>query len=388
MRLYFKDLFTAGNLLAGFAAALFAMLGEPMAAALMMPVAMFFDAFDGLVARLTNRGNRFGVEFDNVADHMSYGIAPGFILFASYRPVFAQELGWENWLATAAAFVVGAVPVFTSSVRFARFNSYRYDTSGYWIGVPRPVTGFALAALVNSHLFTHSTPARLGALLLAGAFTALNLSTHAYPNHKHVGGNPRAIWAYYGIFVATGVLVIVLGPLLHMVPNAYVGDVILMCMACYSFFGWIEIPGSHRARMRDAVWSAEQADFPREKLVVWERTVTPEGDAPGRVWAALAYFPLPIVSGLLLQRRSIGQRTLFHAWQGLMCSISLVVIGLSTWMLAGVWVLVLPGLPLELLLVPVALFCVVVLVVTAAGALAGRQTRAPIVARMVDKQMA
>jgi len=117
MRLYLKDYVTAGNLLAGFACALLAMRGEPMWAALMMPVAMFFDAFDGIVARLTHRHNRFGGELDNVCDHMSYGVAPGFMLFAAFEPVFRDELMLPGWLSVVLAFSVGATPLTTAATR-------------------------------------------------------------------------------------------------------------------------------------------------------------------------------------------------------------------------------------------------------------------------------
>mgnify|MGYP000098687355 CR=1 FL=1 len=350
MRLYLKDAFTAGNCLAGFACALLAMRGELMWAALMMPLAMFFDAFDGIVARVTKRFNTFGAEFDNVADHMSYGVAPGFVLFAAYEPVFRDEVGLHPLVAAGLAFLVGSVPLFFASVRFARFNTYHYKTPGYWLGVPRPATGFALAALVNSHLFTLGTEVRLGCLVLVVMFGMLNASTFPYLNHHSAGKTPRLIWFYYFVFAGSTCLMILLGPMLGLIPSTFIGDAILFSMGCYSLLGWMEVPMSARIMARKAVYEAETqeagntAPLTRYTPEDFNKPLPSQQEPENKTLAGFSYL-LPPLTGLFFVG-SRSERDLFlrfHAWQSVFSFIGVCVAYLGVWILHGVLAALLPN---------------------------------------------
>lgn len=399
MRLYTKDSFTAGNLLAGFASALLAMRGELMWAGLMMPVAMFFDAFDGLVARLTHRHNRFGGEFDNVADHMSYGVAPGFLLFAAYEPVFRHELGLHAWVATVLAFAVGAVPIFFGSVRFARFNTYHYKTPGYWLGVPRPATAFALAALVNSHLFAAGIHARLACIVLVLLLGALNASTFPYLNHHHAGKTPWTVWFYYGVFTSSTLLAIGLGPLLGLVPNEFVGDTILFSMGCYSFFGWMEVPTSARKSARTAVLQSELEDLKSagedvSTLVAKEQESDEAGPStgglPGSVAGGLAYVLGPI-TGLLFMRGPYARDPFvrFHAWQSVFTVISMAVIFCGLWILHGMAAALWPGFSLLMVVgIPVGVFYAGTWLAMMVQAFRGKKLHGPVIGQQAEKQLA
>ncbi|MBI5495364.1 MAG: CDP-alcohol phosphatidyltransferase family protein [Deltaproteobacteria bacterium] len=391
MRIYLKDWVTAGNLLAGFAAAVFAMRGELMWAALMMPVAMFFDAFDGIVARLTKRYNKFGGELDNVCDHMSYGVAPGFMLYAAYEPVFRHELQLPALGAAALAFAVGSVPLVAASLRFARFNTYHYDTPGYWLGVARPVTGFALAALVNSHLFSVGLAGRMVGLGLVLAFGVLNVSTFPYPNHHSPGRSPKIYWFYYFLFVGLTLVTILLGPVLGLVPYQYVGDVILFTMGSYAFLGWMEVPVSARRTTEAAVTRAElqvEGQAITDTTVRASAPVTPS--LPPRVAAGLAYVLGPL-TGLYVLRRQAGADKYvgFHAWQAIF---SVLAIGFPYFFLfevGGMVAHLAPSVDLVgLLWWPMAVFFTLYWLALLVGAFAGRKWYAPFIGWAADKQLA
>jgi CDP-diacylglycerol--serine O-phosphatidyltransferase len=395
MRLYTKDYVTAGNFLCGFGSALFAMKGDLVMAGLMMPAAMFFDAMDGLVARLTHRHNRFGGEFDNVADHMSYGVAPAFLLFAAYQGVFQDELQLQAPLAVGLAFLVGAIPLFFASLRFARFNTYHYDVPGYWLGVPRPATAFALAALVNSHVFAHSLHARLACIGLVLLFGLLNASTFPYLNHHHVGRNPSIIWFYFGFFAVSTGLSILLGPILGLVPNEYVGDSMLFCMSLYAFFGWMEVPASARRHARRAVMAGEASDA----LAAGEPPPPPEpapepppaapGGTAARVVAGLSYLLGPVSGVLVLRSRHAADPFVrFHAWQAIFAVIAVGVFYGGVAIFHGMAADSLPGTSLlGMVGWPAGAFFLAIWGWLIVSAFRGRKAHGPFIGPQADKQL-
>jgi len=257
MRLAAKDYVTAGNLLAGMGVAVAGVQGHIYEALLWLLVAMVFDLCDGIVARLTGTQNAFGGSFDNVCDHMSWGIAPSFVLFGAYRPVFESLYGSEGYLADGLAFIIASVPMLCASLRFARFNTYNYDVSGIWLGFPRPASAFALVSLVNSDFFALGTELQLGTIPLVLFFGYLNVSTRPYPSHHHKGATPKILWGYYTIFVGGVVGLLIGGPLLNAIPNSWAADFTLFCMTSYAIFGWSAIPEEDRKAAREEIRRTE-----------------------------------------------------------------------------------------------------------------------------------
>jgi hypothetical protein len=82
------SLFTTGNLVCGYYACVATLLGTAQAgdpfdrAAKAIGLAMVFDSLDGRVARLTGTNTEFGVQFDSLADVVSFGIAPGLLAYS------------------------------------------------------------------------------------------------------------------------------------------------------------------------------------------------------------------------------------------------------------------------------------------------------------------
>src|ERR671925_2320794 len=76
------SLLTTGNLFCGFFALLLTVEGRYADAALAIFVAMVMDLLDGRVARLMKATSQFGVEFDSLADVVSFCVAPAFMLYS------------------------------------------------------------------------------------------------------------------------------------------------------------------------------------------------------------------------------------------------------------------------------------------------------------------
>jgi len=90
------SLFTTGNLFCGFFSMVAAIEGQYLQAAILIVLAHLLDSLDGAIARVTKTTSQFGVEFDSLADLISFGIAPAVLVyfFGRYPP---WEFG-DGWL--------------------------------------------------------------------------------------------------------------------------------------------------------------------------------------------------------------------------------------------------------------------------------------------------
>jgi CDP-diacylglycerol--serine O-phosphatidyltransferase len=131
-------LLTTGNLLAGFYSIVLTLDGRYEWAALALFVGMVMDMLDGKVARLTRTTTQFGIEFDSLADVVSFGVAPALLLYAwALQPLGRVGAG--------AAFLY----VICGALRLARFNVLTGVTDRrYFIGLPIPGAAGVVASTV------------------------------------------------------------------------------------------------------------------------------------------------------------------------------------------------------------------------------------------------
>jgi CDP-diacylglycerol---serine O-phosphatidyltransferase len=127
--------FTLGNLFFGIYAMVAASRGEFVWAGWFIIFAGTLDVLDGSVARFTRTGSKFGAELDSLVDAISFGVAPGFIM---YRLFFADT----QW-----SWIVSFVYVTAVVVRLARFNIEQGgEAKRHFNGLPSPAAGMTLAA--------------------------------------------------------------------------------------------------------------------------------------------------------------------------------------------------------------------------------------------------
>ncbi|WP_026843243.1 CDP-diacylglycerol--serine O-phosphatidyltransferase [Citrifermentans bremense] len=132
------NLFTAGSLFAGFYCMVSTVNGDFRTAALWILASSIFDGLDGKVARLTGTSSKFGVEFDSLADVVSFGAAPGLLMYCwALRPF--GRLGW----------LAGFLFLVCAALRLARFN-VQVDTveSKRFVGLPTPAAASMVSATV------------------------------------------------------------------------------------------------------------------------------------------------------------------------------------------------------------------------------------------------
>lgn len=131
---------TCGNLLCGCLGIIEVFNGRLTNASLLMLVAGILDFFDGFVARLLHVQSPIGKELDSLADMVTFGALPGFIMY--YLIGYDYNSGIfsiNNW-----CYVALLIPIF-SALRLAKFN---IDTrqSDQFIGVPTPANAIFLGS--------------------------------------------------------------------------------------------------------------------------------------------------------------------------------------------------------------------------------------------------
>jgi CDP-diacylglycerol--serine O-phosphatidyltransferase len=137
------SLFTLANMFCGYACIVYAMRNEFETAAPFIGFAIVLDMLDGRIARLTRSASAFGLQFDSLADVISFGLAPAILTF-NWGLSSLGRLGW------AAGFIF----VTAAAMRLARFNIQAGTDKRYFVGMPSP----AAAAVLASTVFAYPYP--------------------------------------------------------------------------------------------------------------------------------------------------------------------------------------------------------------------------------------
>ena len=207
------SLLTMGNMFCGYACVVYAMRGEYATAAPFIGFAVVLDMLDGRIARLTNTTSEFGVEFDSMADIISFGVAQAILSFAWGL----QSLGRLGW---AAGFMFVAA----AAMRLARFNiqSGGGGDKRYFVGMPSPAAAGVIAATVFAYPYgLYDYRAALPALAMVLVPAALMVSTIRFRSFKTLDSKNRRPYTVL-IFVAAAIVAIATHPQWTLVVVAYV----------------------------------------------------------------------------------------------------------------------------------------------------------------------
>lgn len=132
------SLFTTGNVFCGFYAFVAVLNENFYFAAWAIVIGMIFDGLDGRIARLTKTTSAFGEQYDSLADIITFGMAPAFLVYSWVLKPFGR-LGWM------AAFLF----LLCAALRLARFNVSKPEIrSEHFIGLPTPASAAVLASIV------------------------------------------------------------------------------------------------------------------------------------------------------------------------------------------------------------------------------------------------
>ncbi len=149
------NIITSLNLLCGCVALLFAMSGDLITASFFAFLGIFFDFFDGLAARLLNASSKVGLELDSLADMVTSGVVPGFVMvqllsyaitgnYIDITALFADN-SWNANMSQYTPFI-GLMIVIASAYRLAKFNVDTRQTNSF-IGLPVPANTLLILSL-------------------------------------------------------------------------------------------------------------------------------------------------------------------------------------------------------------------------------------------------
>ncbi|WP_298435529.1 CDP-diacylglycerol--serine O-phosphatidyltransferase [Geobacter sp.] len=237
------NLFTTGSLFAGFYGMVATMNGDFKSAALWILVSSIFDGLDGKVARLTGTSSKFGVEYDSLADLVSFGVAPGLLMYKWAL----QPFGRLGWLAAFLFVVCGAL-------RLARFNvQVNTVENKRFVGLPIPAAASMVSATVL--LFYHfgwpSSYKKVAILVLIYLLAFLMVSSFRYYSFKDPELIKRQPFAF-----------LVLAVLLFIVIAAEPLIMLFVIFICYTFSGIVGflMTWPRRRRLEKAIHNKHAKD--------------------------------------------------------------------------------------------------------------------------------
>jgi len=135
-RIVFPSFFTLMNLFCGFLAIINIAEGRLNFGAWLIVFAGLFDAFDGFMARLSNATSEFGIQLDSISDVVSFGVAPGFLLY-NFGMADLQFVG----------IIISSLPPLCGAVRLARFNVEVHQVGDeFFRGLPIPAQAVMISA--------------------------------------------------------------------------------------------------------------------------------------------------------------------------------------------------------------------------------------------------
>ena len=144
LKQHIPNAITCGNLVSGCLSILFLTHNMPVKAAIMIFVAGLFDFLDGFAARLLHAHSPIGADLDSLSDVVSFGVAPGFIMYW----LMSRSFDLPQWciaginMLPCLAFLL---PVF-SAIRLAKFNIDSTQKTTFR-GIPAPGMAIFIASL-------------------------------------------------------------------------------------------------------------------------------------------------------------------------------------------------------------------------------------------------
>jgi len=141
VKAYIPNFITLLNLLSGSIAVIYAIGGDMKFTALFVCIGIFFDFFDGFIARKLKLQSGLGVQLDSLADMVTSGLVPGLVLFHLFS--LTPQLTWDN---TGTIPYFGLLVTLASAYRLAKFN-LSDNQSDFFIGLPVPANTLWIIAL-------------------------------------------------------------------------------------------------------------------------------------------------------------------------------------------------------------------------------------------------
>ena len=211
------SLFTTLNIFCGFLAIMNAGQGKIEMAAWFVILAAIFDSLDGVMARITRSSSKFGVELDSLADVVSFGAAPSFMVYRAHLSVF------DNW-----GILIASLPLIFGAIRLARFNVQLVGfDKDHFSGLPIPAQAITLSAFLLENysdglgMIGAARDALAPLVLLVSFLMVSRVRYETLPKltKRDIAANP---WRVVGFGVAALIVIFSKGQYLFLVLFAFI----------------------------------------------------------------------------------------------------------------------------------------------------------------------
>lgn len=157
LKRHIPNIVTLLNLFSGCIAVIFAVYGNFVVAALFVFLGIFFDFFDGLLARKLNVQSPLGIQLDSLADLVTSGVVPGIIMFklisltidapdySAYSDDWNSIFHWQGFKLSVLPLIGLLIPL-ASAYRLAKFNLDE-DQQTFFKGLPVPANTLLILSL-------------------------------------------------------------------------------------------------------------------------------------------------------------------------------------------------------------------------------------------------
>lgn len=155
---HIPNFITSLNLASGFTAVIFAATGETVTASWLILAAIIFDFLDGFSARLLKAYSEIGKELDSLADVVSFGVAPGIIIYNLLRNSFSAGAPADinaDSLNTILIIAITTIMPVCAALRLANFNIDETQSKTFK-GLPTPANALAVISIVISGHYSAS----------------------------------------------------------------------------------------------------------------------------------------------------------------------------------------------------------------------------------------
>ncbi len=225
-RSFIPNIFTIFNMFAGFLAILEILQGRYITAVMLILAAMIFDTLDGQIARWLQQQSDFGIEFDSLADLVSFCVTPTLLVYSLY----VADLGFLGAL-------ISFFPLLFGGIRLARFNitatSYK---KRYFTGLPVPAMASCIGSFIwfNKTVFGHYGNPRV-ALPLVIVLSFLMVSNIRFGSNFHLDfhRNRMGVLRSSGILVAGIVILLFRGYVIFPMMVIYIATHLLNWIVGY-----------------------------------------------------------------------------------------------------------------------------------------------------------
>ncbi len=199
---FIPNILTLTNMFLGFLAIGLILQNDPLKAGTLIIIAGLLDAFDGKIARLLGIESQFGVEFDSMADTISFCVVPAILVHNFYVE------GLHPLLGSAVSFL----PLMCGTIRLAKFNigQEKGIVKNYTIGLTTPISTITLFSylMFNVEIYgTYGDP-RISIILLSFVCFLMISPIHfiKFPLLSFKSGKKNSITLIVFIFCVIGAI--------------------------------------------------------------------------------------------------------------------------------------------------------------------------------------